>query len=78
MNDNSYQAEGDLSRFEASPFGIVVHTNESLVCRVCAFRWRPVGSCEKYPERKPGRILKGDPSCSFYQEDARLKPWEEE
>ena len=57
MNDNSYHAEGDLSRFEASPFGIVVHTNESLVCRVCAFRWRPVGSCEKYPERKPGRRI---------------------
>ena len=25
---------------------IVVHTNEFLVCRDCAFRWRPVGSRE--------------------------------
>ena len=78
MSRKSYQAEGDLSRFEASPFGVVVHTNESLVCRDCAFRWRPVGSCEKYPERKPGAILNGEPSCSFYEKDERLKPWEEE
>ena len=78
MNKNNYQPEGDLSRFEASPAGIVVHTNESLVCRDCAFRQRPVGSCERYPRRKPKKILKGAPRCSFYQKDAALKPWEEE
>ena len=78
MSENFYQVEGDLSRFEASPSGIVVHTNESLLCRDCAFRLRPVGSCEKYPERKPGKVLKGEPSCPFYEKDDRLKPWEED
>ena len=76
MNDNAYSEAGDLSRFEASPDGIVVHTNETLVCRDCAFRRRPVGSCEKYSVRKPKAVLKGAPSCVYYEKDDTPREWE--
>ena len=77
MSENQFRPEGDLSRFEASPDGIVVHTNRTLVCRDCAFRWRPVGSCEKYQNRKPKKILDGGPDCPYYQkDDGKPMPWE--
>ena len=51
--------EGDLNRFIASPDGIVVHTNDALVCRDCRYRLRPVGKCLRYLGRKPRAVLDG-------------------
>lgn len=76
MKNAAFHAEGDMSRFEASPDGIIVHTNEALVCRDCAFRWRPVGSCEKYQGRKPKGVLDGGPSCPYYEKDDTPREWE--
>lgn len=59
MNDS-------VERFAASPDGIEVHTNETLQCKDCAFRRPVVGDCEKFPQRKPGYVLRAEKSCPEY------------
>ena len=65
--------EGDLSRFDASPDGIVVHTNDTLVCRDCRYRLRPVGKCLRYLGRKPSAVLNGG-DCPRRAPKKKIKP----
>lgn len=64
-----FKPEGDMSRFELQPDMIEVHTNETLQCRDCRFRRRPVGDCEVYPKRKPKYVLKAAAPCEYYEHE---------
>lgn len=56
-----------LDRFVQDSEGIVVHTNATLMCRNCRYRFQIVGSCEKYPDRKPEEVLDNTEPCPHYQ-----------
>jgi len=58
---------GDMSRFDLPPGALILHTNDTLICRDCRFRYRIVGSCEKYTYRKPQGILDDTQMCPHYQ-----------
>lgn len=60
---------GDLSRFiDDSPYGHIVYTNDTLVCKDCQYRYDIVGSCKKYETRKPEGILNNTALCPYYRQ----------
>ena len=63
----AFRPEGDMSRFDFHPELVEVHTNDTLQCRDCRYRRRPVGDCEKYPDRKPKHVLKAAGPCEYYE-----------
>ncbi len=67
----AFSPEGDMLRFDAPAEGIIVHTNDTLLCKTCKYKQRPVGSCRKFPDRKPKDVLNGADTCPEYVEKKR-------
>ncbi|MPM52702.1 hypothetical protein SDC9_99463 [bioreactor metagenome] len=60
------QEGGDMSRFEPSPDGIIVHTNKTLICCRCRYCRPEVGRCKQY-ERKPQQVLDHAGDCPRFK-----------
>ena len=66
-----WKPEGDMDRFLLDPGNIIVHTNDTLECRDCKYRFQIVGSCEKFPDRKPEEVLDNEAPCVFYEKGTK-------